>query len=76
MKPKVNVGTWFKSHTFSADAQIKAIRKDVNQVDILFRDSEGIQWMVENSNLQALRDSFANGTHYIPEQDKTNISII
>lgn len=71
----ITKGLKYKSHSFSATATVYAIRKELNQVDILYTDSEGLQWVAQNCDLHALTEGFKNKTHYIPEVDKVNISI-
>jgi hypothetical protein len=71
----VAVGLKYKSLTFSASATIYAIRKEVDQVDILYTDSEGLQWVAQNCSLHALAEGFKNGTHYEVKPDIVNISI-
>lgn len=71
----ITKGLKYKSHSFSASAQVFAIRKESNEVDILYTDSQGLQWVAAKCDLHALVDGFKKGTHYIPEPDKVNISI-
>lgn len=72
----IGKGTKYKSHSFSASAEIAEVRQDLNQVDILYTDSEGLQWVAKNYNLAALIDGFRNKVHYVPETETNNISVL
>lgn len=73
--PILKVGMKLKSVFFASVIEIIAIREETNQVDIINHPSDGFAFEKKNWNLEELKFGFQKGDYFLPEVDKSKISV-
>ncbi len=61
----IAVGLKFRSIHFRAHAEISAIRKDKNQLDVILTSNDG-SWEEKGWNLQHTERAFEKGEYFVP----------
>lgn len=66
---QIQVGLKFKSKAFTADCEISAVRRELNQCDVTITPSDGNEWEEKDWKLDTLATLFAAEHYYIPERE-------
>lgn len=76
MSTTIRLGLKFTSTTFSAEAEVSAIRPGKNELDVILTPSDGHSWEEKNWNLEHAQWGFDRDEYKEIPFNNVNISVI
>ncbi|MFT3679441.1 MAG: hypothetical protein QM791_04160 [Ferruginibacter sp.] len=71
----IRKGIQFEAASFMTPAEVHEIREKENEVDILFKGTDGISWIEKGWNLSEFQKGFKSGNYKEKEKDNSTVSV-